>query len=62
MRSWAERLVRERGGKLVLVSDITGTVMNPNRINVSDLLDYKEKTNSLVNFQGADGYICSWLK
>lgn len=55
MGSWAARLIHERGGKVVAVSDITGAVTNPNGINVPDLVDHKEKTNSLVNFPGADG-------
>lgn len=37
------------------MSDITGAVTNPNGINIPDLLEHKEKTSSLVNFQGADG-------
>lgn len=37
------------------MSDITGAVTNPNGINVPELISHKEKTNSLVNFQGADG-------
>ena len=55
MGSWVARLIHEKGGKVVAVSDITGAVKNPNGINVFDLLEHREKTNSLVNFQGADG-------
>ena len=55
MGSWAARLIHERGGKVVAVSDITGAVTNPNGINIPDLIEHKGKTNSLVNFQGADG-------
>lgn len=55
MGSWAARLIHERGGKVVAVSDITGAVKNLNGIDIPDLVIHKEKTNSLVNFQGADG-------
>lgn len=54
MGSWAARLIHERGGKIVAVSDVTGAVKNPNGIDVPQLLKHKEKTGSLLNFNGGD--------
>ncbi|XP_026425216.1 glutamate dehydrogenase 2-like [Papaver somniferum] len=51
---WAAKLIHERGGKVVAVSDITGAVKNPNGIDISDLIKHKEATGSLKDFQGGD--------
>ncbi|KAK4382929.1 Glutamate dehydrogenase A [Sesamum angolense] len=52
--SWAAKLIHERGGKVVAVSDITGAVKNPNGINILDLLQHKDATGKLADFSGAD--------
>ncbi|KAL0452616.1 UNVERIFIED_CONTAM: Glutamate dehydrogenase A [Sesamum latifolium] len=52
--SWAARLIHEKGGKVVAVSDITGAVKNPNGINILDLLQHKDATGKLADFSGAD--------
>ncbi|KAL7188426.1 hypothetical protein ACSBR1_038305 [Camellia fascicularis] len=52
--SWAAKLIHERGGKIVAVSDITGVVENPNGIDILALLKHKESTNSLKGFNGGD--------
>ncbi|KAB5525277.1 hypothetical protein DKX38_023026 [Salix brachista] len=52
--SWAAKIIHERGGKVVAVSDITGAVKNPNGIDIPELIRHKESTGSLKNFQGAD--------
>ena len=54
MGSWAARLIHERGGKVVAVSDITGAIKNPNGIDIQSLLNHKEATGSLNNFDGGD--------
>lgn len=54
MGSWAAKLIHERGGKVIAVSDITGAVKNPNGINIPELLQHKESTGSLKDFQGGD--------
>lgn len=51
---WASKLIHERGGKVVAVSDITGAVKNPNGIDINALFDHKQKTGSLGNFSGGD--------
>ncbi|CAL5359722.1 unnamed protein product [Camellia sinensis] len=48
------KLIHERGGKIVAVSDITGVVENPNGIDIPALLKHKESTNSLKGFNGGD--------
>ncbi|KAI4384700.1 hypothetical protein MLD38_002819 [Melastoma candidum] len=53
--SWAARLIHERGGKIVAVSDITGAVKDPNGLNITGLLVHKERTGSLKDFHGGDG-------
>ncbi|KAL6503814.1 hypothetical protein OROGR_025737 [Orobanche gracilis] len=53
--SWAARLIHERGGKVVAVSDITGAVKNHNGIDIPALLQHKDATGKLADFSGADG-------
>ncbi|KAG5533647.1 hypothetical protein RHGRI_027734 [Rhododendron griersonianum] len=52
--SWAARLIHERGGKVVAVSDITGAITNPSGIDIPNLVNHKEATGSLNNFDGGD--------
>ncbi|MCL7026574.1 hypothetical protein MKW94_026877, partial [Papaver nudicaule] len=49
---WAAKLIHERGGKVVAVSDITGSVKNPNGIDIFALIKHKETTGTLKDFQG----------
>ncbi|KAH9705812.1 glutamate dehydrogenase 2 [Citrus sinensis] len=46
--SWAARLIHERGGKVIAVSDITGAVKNADGIDIHKLLAHKDKTGSGV--------------
>lgn len=52
--SWAARLIHERGGKVIAVSDITGAVKNADGIDIHKLLAHKDKTGSLKDFDGGD--------
>lgn len=52
--SWVARLIHERGGKVVAVSDITGALMNPHGIDIAALIDHKETTGKLTKFSGGD--------
>lgn len=54
MGSWAARLIHERGGKVIAVSDITGAIKNADGIDISKLLKHKESTGTLKNFDGGD--------
>lgn len=49
----AANILHQMGCKLVAVSDSQGGVYNPNGINPSKVYAYKEKTGSVVNFNGA---------
>ncbi|XP_076957737.1 glutamate dehydrogenase 2 [Bidens hawaiensis] len=53
--SWVARLIHEKGGKIVAVSDVTGAIKNPNGIDIPALLGHKEKNGSLSSFDGGDG-------
>ncbi|KAL0321716.1 UNVERIFIED_CONTAM: Glutamate dehydrogenase A [Sesamum calycinum] len=53
-RIMAAKLIHERGGKVIAVSDITGAVKNPNGIDIPALLQHKEATGKLADFGGAD--------
>ncbi|KAG2310059.1 hypothetical protein Bca52824_021616 [Brassica carinata] len=52
--TWAAKLIHEKGGKVVAVSDITGAVRNPEGLDIDALLSHKEATGSLVDFSGGD--------
>ncbi|KAE8055486.1 hypothetical protein FH972_012325 [Carpinus fangiana] len=52
--SWAAKIIHEKGGKVVAVSDITGAVKNPNGIDIPALLKHTEITGTLKDFQGAN--------
>uniref|UniRef100_F6HEI0 glutamate dehydrogenase [NAD(P)(+)] n=1 Tax=Vitis vinifera TaxID=29760 RepID=F6HEI0_VITVI len=52
--SWVARLIHERGGKIIAVSDVTGAVKNQNGLDIVDLLRHKEETGCLTNFSGGD--------
>lgn len=54
MGSWAARLIHEKGGKVIAVSDITGAIKNPNGIDIPEMIKHKEATGSLLNFSGGD--------
>ena len=52
--TWAAKLIHEKGGKVVAVSDITGAVRNPEGIDINALLKHKDATGSLKDFSGGD--------
>lgn len=52
--SWAALFMKENGGVLTAVQDVTGTIVNPNGIDPQDLLDYiKANGGSLANYPKA---------
>lgn len=61
MGSWAARLIHEKGGKVIAVSDITGAIKNKDGINITELLKHKGKTGSLKDFHGGDSMDSSEL-
>ncbi|KAK9121041.1 hypothetical protein Syun_018658 [Stephania yunnanensis] len=52
--SWVAKLIHERGGKVIAVSDITGAVKNPDGIDIPSLIKHKVSTGTLNDFQGGD--------
>lgn len=52
MGSWAAKLIHERGGNIIAISDISGAIKNPNGIDIPELLKYRESNGTLLNFSG----------
>ncbi|KAF2540528.1 hypothetical protein F2Q68_00033234 [Brassica cretica] len=52
--SWAAKLINEKGGKIVAVSDVTGAIKNKNGIDISGLLEHNEENRGIKGFDGAD--------
>ncbi|CAN8300450.1 unnamed protein product [Cochlearia groenlandica] len=52
--SWAAKLISEKGGKIVAVSDITGAIKNKDGIDIPSLLKHTEKNRGVNGFEGAD--------
>ncbi|KAE8735638.1 Glutamate dehydrogenase 2 [Hibiscus syriacus] len=52
--SWASRLIHEKGGKIVAVSDVTGAIKNPKGIDIPELVKHREATGSMKSFGGGD--------
>ncbi|KAL5724058.1 glutamate dehydrogenase [NAD(P)(+)] [Ranunculus cassubicifolius] len=52
--TWVAKLVHEKGGKVIAVSDITGAVKNSNGLDIPALLKHKESDGALKDFEGGD--------
>jgi glutamate dehydrogenase (NAD(P)+) len=52
--SWAASLIHERGGKVIAIGDVTGSIKNNNGIDVPALIEHKREGGSLKNFNGAE--------
>ncbi|KFK37827.1 hypothetical protein AALP_AA3G034400 [Arabis alpina] len=52
--SWAARLISEKGGIIVAVSDVTGAIKNKNGIDILGLLEHTEENRGIKGFDGAD--------
>lgn len=52
--SWVARLIHERGGKVIAVSDIGGAIEHPEGIDVPALCDHVERTGTVAGFAGAN--------
>ncbi|MBV8194904.1 MAG: Glu/Leu/Phe/Val dehydrogenase [Candidatus Dormibacteraeota bacterium] len=51
--TWAARLLGERGFNVVAVSDTTGAISNPDGLDVTALIEHKQRTGSVLGFAGA---------
>ena len=53
--SWAAYLLKERGGKVIAISDISGGYYNKKGINIGKAITHRNENNgSLANFKGGD--------
>ncbi|KAL1292026.1 hypothetical protein AAHE18_20G241900 [Arachis hypogaea] len=52
--SWAAKLISEKGGKVVAVSDITGGIKNSEGLNIPSLLKHSKEHRGVRGFQGGD--------
>ncbi|KAH9728449.1 glutamate dehydrogenase 1 [Citrus sinensis] len=52
--SWAARLIGEKGGKIVAVSDISGAIKNSKGIDVPSLLKHVKEHRGVKGFSGGD--------
>jgi glutamate dehydrogenase (NAD(P)+) len=50
----AARLMMERGYKIIGVSELEGGLSNPNGIDIHQLLEYKNRNNTILGFHGAE--------
>jgi len=47
--SWAARLMKQHGSKLIAVEDVSGAIANPDGIDPDDLIDYAKKNKGLIS-------------
>ena len=52
--SWAARLIAERGGKIMSVSDIGGAIHNPEGLDIPALEAFVRERGSVASFPGAE--------
>ncbi|HEU4394876.1 MAG TPA: Glu/Leu/Phe/Val dehydrogenase dimerization domain-containing protein, partial [Planctomycetota bacterium] len=52
--SWAARLLHQKGGKIVAVTDVRGGTRNPKGLDVADLLAFTKRTGSVDSYPGGD--------
>ena len=52
--SWAARLMKDHGSRLVAVEDHTGAIANPNGIDADSLLEYSQQNKGIAGFPGAE--------
>jgi glutamate dehydrogenase (NAD(P)+) len=52
--SWAARFLRQRGGKVVAVSDVNGAIHYRPGLDISSLVEHVKQNRSVVGFPGAE--------
>jgi glutamate dehydrogenase (NAD(P)+) len=50
----AANLLEKKGAKIIAVSDSRGGILNKDGLNIQDVIKHKEKTGSVVDFEGAE--------
>lgn len=51
--SWASRLMKEKGSKLIAVEDVTGTIFNSEGIDPDDLANYVKNHGGVLDYPNA---------
>jgi glutamate dehydrogenase (NAD(P)+) len=54
--SWTARLLHERGGKIVAVSDVSGAVRNRAGLDVPALIEHTKQTGRVAGFEGGEAF------
>ena len=52
--SVSANLLRGKGAKVIAVSDSKGGVLNPEGLDVNNLIEYKKRTGSVLDFEGSE--------
>jgi glutamate dehydrogenase (NAD(P)+) len=52
--SWAAELIAERGSKIVVISDLSGAIRNPEGLDIAALRRYVSDTGGVSGFPGTD--------
>lgn len=53
---WTARLIHERGGRIMAVSDVTGAIRNPHGLDLGALIEYTRRNGSIQGFPEADPF------
>jgi glutamate dehydrogenase (NAD(P)+) len=52
--SWAAGFIRQRGGKVVAISDVTGAIKYRPGLDIPSLMEHVKQTRSVLGFPGAE--------
>jgi glutamate dehydrogenase (NAD(P)+) len=52
--SWAARLIHEKGGKIIAIGDVTGSIKNMSGIDIPALMKHKNEGHAMKDFHGAE--------
>lgn len=52
--SWAAKLIHEKGGKVVAISDISGALKNTNGLDIPSIIRYSKENGNIKDFMEAD--------
>ncbi|XP_066343593.1 glutamate dehydrogenase 2, mitochondrial isoform X2 [Miscanthus floridulus] len=52
--SWAARLIHEKGGKIIAIGDVTGSIRNTSGIDIPALVKHRNEGHAMKDFHGAE--------
>lgn len=52
--SWAAQLIHEKGGKIIALGDVTGSIRNKAGIDIPELMKHRNEGGHWKNFTGAE--------